>query len=280
MQNLQVLSDKHASLVATLQQFEFVSAATKASRDASSSVAQFAVLCGAVRGSSDDTKPFATRLVCDAFGALATPCKIKLAAALDALAWPRAKLDLTTANLNRFNAALANLLDLHDLVAKANVHTESFIDPLHLVFQEVEVHFKYHFYLQKETNRMDKPEWMLRYVLKITEDHEPFLNLIQDMLDEREGNTLDVQTEYISFLLGFLKNRIKIQAFQLMDDSTLFSHLITQVMRFDKTMQQVHRYYGGGANSATSTRSSGGRLLDVFCEEPELFGCWLAIERE
>ncbi|KAJ3017967.1 UNVERIFIED_CONTAM: hypothetical protein HDU68_011389 [Siphonaria sp. JEL0065] len=191
----------------------------------------------------------------------------ELDAVLTSIGWPATKLTLTPDLVSQFKYILLKLLSLYDLLSQAKVKLSHIQSPLHLVFREVLVHFKYHFYMKKSTNRVDKPEWMLRYALKVTEDHGAFLDIVQDILNEQEKNQLSAKTEYIAFLMTFLKEKIQSQAFQLIDDSSLFSHLVTEAMRFDKTLDRVYNY---GGNS----------LLAVFFEEPELFKCWLAIERD
>ncbi|KAJ3082640.1 hypothetical protein HDU99_002055 [Rhizoclosmatium hyalinum] len=129
--------------------------------------------------------------------------------------------------------------------------------------------------LNSRVFELEAPEWMLRYALKLIEDHGSFLEFLQDGLNEREENSIIVKTEYISFLMGFLKEKIQQQAFRMMGNPELFSHLVTEAMRFDKTMLKVHQYDG-----YIDGQTYRGRVTDVFVEESQLFQCWLDIERE
>ncbi|KAI9352702.1 RINT-1/TIP-20 [Obelidium mucronatum] len=207
------------------------------------------------------------------------------------MGWPTSQLNLTSDLLDEFKAEFLKLCALNKDLTTTGLQFPQFQQPLHVVFKEVLVHFKYHFYTQKATNpnrqgqwlfssiyltmtNFYQPEWMLRYVLKISADHEVFLDLLQDMLNELPGNQRIAKAEYLSFLMEFLREKIQKQAFQLVSDSHLFSHLVTEVMRFDKAMEKLNSY---DANTNDGNKAAG-KLLEVFCEEPELFKFWLRIE--
>ncbi|KAJ3402183.1 hypothetical protein HDU80_005319 [Chytriomyces hyalinus] len=167
-------------------------------------------------------------------------------------------------------------------ISNARVVVET---PLQQIFSHVLTRLKFHFFAaQKATNRMDKPEWLLNYTVKLIEDHGPFLDLVQDILDQVPENRLIAKTEYISHLMnGFVKDRIRSIALKLMNhDAPLFSHLLTEVMRFDKTLQNVHLYYGSenANNDSSKNLFDGSLLVQVFCMDPILFQPWLDIEAE
>ncbi|ORY48254.1 hypothetical protein BCR33DRAFT_763966 [Rhizoclosmatium globosum] len=279
---LEQLQDRHNALQATLRHFEFISNATKVANSGSQNKRiQFEELARIVANwhqtsHSSVLNDFASKLVTDAFDPLYTPLSKDLDSLLTKCGWPGSTIKLAPASKQEIMSAFIGLVDLFDILVKSGTDASQFQQPLHIVFNEVLVHFKYHFYLQKSgTNRTDKPEWMLRYALKLIEDHGSFLEFLQDGLNEREENSIIVKTEYISFLMGFLKEKIQQQAFRMMGNPELFSHLVTEAMRFDKTMLKVHQYDG-----YIDGQTYRGRVTDVFVEESQLFQCWLDIERE
>ncbi|KAJ3235344.1 hypothetical protein HDU81_000620 [Chytriomyces hyalinus] len=216
---------------------------------------------------------------------------MRLAGSLDALLvkakWPAqtAQLEMDQHFKTELSQKLTFLTRLHIASSNARVIVES---PLQQIFSHVLTRLKFHFFAaQKATNRMDKPEWLLNYTLKLIDDHGPFLDLVQDILDQVPENHLIAKTEYISHLMnGFVKDRIRSIALKLMNqDAPLFSHLLTEVMRFDKTLQNVHLFYGSentNSDLGTNLKTSfdGSLLVQVFCMDPTLFQPWLEIEAE
>lgn len=58
--------------------------------------------------------------------------------------------------------------------------------PISLLIKPIEVRFGYHFSGRRETNRIDKPEWMFTYALNILRDHQELLReIVQPQLDAR-----------------------------------------------------------------------------------------------
>lgn len=57
--------------------------------------------------------------------------------------------------------------------------------PMKLLLEAIDTRFRYHFSGRKETNRIDKPEWMFTFVLNTLKEHEEFIAAsIQPVLDD------------------------------------------------------------------------------------------------
>ncbi|KAI8612963.1 TIP-1 family-domain-containing protein [Chytriomyces sp. MP71] len=245
--------------------------------DVGSAEQELALLLDACVGTSANE----VRIAKGAIDAVTRPAKEQIVALLSQLGWPAPAASLHLNDklvLARFSDALRNLARIHNTLSKSKIaHVITLDAPLACVFDPVLTRVKFHFFTSSSTNRIDKPEWLLKYVMQIIDDHSVFLDLMQDILNELPENTLLAKTEYISHMMLFVTDRIQFLALHSLDDSPLFSHLITEVIRFDKTLQKVHNYY---RTRYPANLIHSGPLLDVFCQNPQLFRRWLDIERE
>ncbi|CAG5129171.1 unnamed protein product, partial [Candidula unifasciata] len=141
--------------------------------------------------------------------------------------------------------------------------------PLELMLKPLKKRFRYHFYGQKQTNSLDKPEWYLTQVLSWIRDHSDFLERnIQPLLDESGRKDICARTELTRGLVMIVMEKIGHDLPQLVFDDASFSHLIDEVLLFDSEVRNTYSY---------PPILPG--CLDILCL-PEALTKWLLMEKK
>ncbi|RUS71090.1 hypothetical protein EGW08_021151 [Elysia chlorotica] len=141
--------------------------------------------------------------------------------------------------------------------------------PLELMLKPLRKRFRYHFYGQKQTNSLDKPEWYLTQVLSWIRDHGDFLDRnIQPILDEAKKGYISARMELTRGLVIIVMEKILHDLPELAYEEANFSHLIDEVLLFDSELRNTYLY---------PPILPG--CLDVLCL-PEALTKWLIIEKK
>ncbi|GFO00969.1 rad50-interacting protein 1-like [Plakobranchus ocellatus] len=141
--------------------------------------------------------------------------------------------------------------------------------PLELMLKPLRKRFRYHFYGQKQTNSLDKPEWYLTQVLSWIRDHGDFLDRnIQPILDESKKGDISARVEFTRGLVITVMEKIFHDLPELAYEEANFSHLIDEVLLFDSELRNTYSY---------PPILPG--CLDVLCL-PEALTKWLIIEKK
>jgi hypothetical protein len=76
--------------------------------------------------------------------------------------------------------------------------------PLQLMVRPLRRRFLFHFSGQRQTNRLDKPEWFMAQVLAWIRDHSGFLSEeVQPVLDRVKGEQApSAQVKIVTFMLN------------------------------------------------------------------------------
>ncbi|KAK4553478.1 hypothetical protein LTR86_009535 [Recurvomyces mirabilis] len=124
--------------------------------------------------------------------------------------------------------------------------------PLQVMVQSLEQRFSYHFYTaNKDTNRLDKPEYFLRHVIESITKYEDFVhNAIQPLLLKHFRSTdlaftpayMDGTSALITALLPMLQGKLSSMINQMGDQSQLLSHLVHELIAFDTTLLDEFLY--------------------------------------
>lgn len=126
-----------------------------------------------------------------------------------------------------------SILDQHD----------ELILPLQLMVLPLKKRFKYHFYGNRKTNNLEKPEWYLGQVLGWIRDHSTFLNTrIQPLLQKSSFKSVNAKMEFIRGMVILVTDKMKTDLKDIMNDEHIFSHLIDEVILFDRDLQGSHGY--------------------------------------
>lgn len=122
--------------------------------------------------------------------------------------------------------------------------------PLEVMLKPLAVRFRYHFYGDRPTNRLDKPEYFLGHILDLVERHSGFMgDILGPLLDERamESEALesiypDGISAFISALLPMVEAKCVSFLPQISQQPQLLSHFMHELMEFDTALRDVWGY--------------------------------------
>ena len=138
---------------------------------------------------------------------------------------------------------------------------ESSLDTL---CKPIEKRITYHFFSDKESNRIEKPEWLFGYTLKCFSLHFEFCYscLENDLLE----NLAYLKQFILNRLINKVKQRVQADLNQLVDlpeKNKLLLHYIDEVIKFDWNCQETFRFCPN--------------LLELFTV-PKVFELWQEID--
>lgn len=114
--------------------------------------------------------------------------------------------------------------------------------PIQIMLQPLSKRFRYHFYGNRQTNSLSKPEWYLTQVLMWMGNSSAFMEeKIQPILD-RAGATISAMVELCRGLLTLVQEKVASDASRLLYDDALFCHLVEEVLQFEKELRSNHSY--------------------------------------
>ncbi|XP_038134067.1 RAD50-interacting protein 1 [Cyprinodon tularosa] len=140
--------------------------------------------------------------------------------------------------------------------------------PVQIMLQPLAKRFRYHFYGNRQTNSIHKPEWYLTQVLKWMESSSAFMEeKIQPVFD-RAGKTISAKVELCRGLVHLVQEKVASDAARMLYDDGLFCHLVEEVLQFEKDLRGRHSYPAALPG-----------LLHILLEDAFLQK-WLAVERK
>ncbi|XP_012732161.3 RAD50-interacting protein 1 [Fundulus heteroclitus] len=140
--------------------------------------------------------------------------------------------------------------------------------PIQIMLQPLAKRFRYHFYGNRQTNSIHKPEWYLTQVLKWLESSSTFMEeKIQPVFDQA-GQTISAKVELCRGLVTLVQEKVGSDASRMLYDDGLFCHLVEEVLQFEKDLRSNHSY------PATLPALLHILLEDAFLQK------WLAVERK
>ncbi|XP_045928088.1 RAD50-interacting protein 1 isoform X1 [Micropterus dolomieu] len=114
--------------------------------------------------------------------------------------------------------------------------------PIQILLTPLSRRFKYHFYGNRQTNSLSKPEWYLTQVLMWMSNSSTFLEeKIQPILD-RAGANISARVELCRGLLSLVQEKVASDASRLLYDDMLFCHLVEEVLQFEKELRSNQSY--------------------------------------
>ncbi|XP_071358097.1 RAD50-interacting protein 1 [Trachinotus anak] len=114
--------------------------------------------------------------------------------------------------------------------------------PIQIMLQPLSRRFRYHFYGNRQTNSLSKPEWYLTQALMWMGNSSTFMEeKIQPILD-RAGAAISARVELCRGLLSLVQDKVASDASRLLYDDVLFCHLVEEVLQFEKELRSNQSY--------------------------------------
>ncbi|KAL7275623.1 hypothetical protein RUND412_001434 [Rhizina undulata] len=197
--------------------------------------------------------------------------------ALNKLGWPTTTPDV--ASVPEFARGFEKLLILQGPELEAGSIDKPLL-PLEILVKPLELRFRYHFGGDRQTNRLDKPEWFLSHLTSLVGTYLPFLeSSIQPLLSSFPNphiSSRDAIIEFIAAILPILRRKIHTFLPQIMHQAQLLSHFIHEMIKFDAELREVYFYvpYGHQGNEGWK-----GVTHEVLVVEGGFNG-WVKVEKE
>ncbi|XP_068573145.1 RAD50-interacting protein 1 [Cebidichthys violaceus] len=140
--------------------------------------------------------------------------------------------------------------------------------PIQIMLLPLSRRFKYHFYGNRQTNSLSKPEWYLTQVLMWMGNSSTFMEeKIQPILD-RAGAPISAMVELCRGLLSLVQEKVASDACRLLYDDMLFCHLVEEVLQFEKELRSNQSYHAALPG-----------LLHLLLEDA-ILQKWLTVEKK
>ncbi|KAK9480824.1 TIP-1 family-domain-containing protein [Lipomyces japonicus] len=196
---------------------------------------------------------------------------------LDAIGWP-SKISFKS-DFNEFCSAFTNLILFQDssFVTKnidGNNNEPSQIIAFEVLIEQLDLRFRYHFEGNRDTNRLDKPEWVFSHVLATVEEHENFLQtVVQGVLRKSVyGQSRQALHEFIYAYLPSVVTKLKSMIPIAMSQPQLLSHIMMETMKFDEALREIYLFSPFGVNDWQG-------LSGMIISNHGWFQGWLTIEK-
>ncbi|XP_028306754.1 RAD50-interacting protein 1-like isoform X1 [Gouania willdenowi] len=114
--------------------------------------------------------------------------------------------------------------------------------PVQVMLMPLRKRFRFHFSGNRQTNCISKPEWYLTQVLMWMESSSSFMDdNIQPVFD-RIGGGVNARVELCRGLLTLVQEKVSSDACRVLYDDVLLSHLVEEVLQFEKELRSSHAY--------------------------------------
>lgn len=111
--------------------------------------------------------------------------------------------------------------------------------PIEVLLKAYKDRFVYHFSGNRETNRLDKPEWYMTQILAwATEKHE-FVAANFQLAAIQAGTETDVRVEFIRGMVQMGVQKLVDDIEAISDDDALFSHLLDEILSFEQELDAL-----------------------------------------
>lgn len=215
---------------------------------------------------------------------------------LEKFLWPKPGVKITDGVQTEFGEACSKLLKLQkpELLSarptSPNLANQGYTQsavllPLEVMVRPLKTRFAYHFSGKKNTNRLDKPEYFLSHAQDLLNTYDP---LISESLQPAllsvfrktdliyEPNYIDASSAFVTAILPMIREKISMLVPQVSGDPRLLSHLMHELMNFDRTLHDDWRY---GLESVSGTSTWRG-LAGVVLAQEKYFERWLQVEKD
>ncbi|KAK9313003.1 TIP-1 family-domain-containing protein [Lipomyces starkeyi] len=197
-------------------------------------------------------------------------------ASLDGIGWPR-RVSLEV-NFEEFNRTFNKLLQFQfSNVSQQASESKApdLIIALEILAEPLDLRFRYHFEGNRETNKVDRPEWFFSHFISTVEDHEQFMEtIVQGILEQSPYiSHREALHELIYAYLPSVQRKLETLVPVVMHEPQLFSHLMLETMKFDDHLRDTYLFAPYGQEEWAGVTG------DIM-SKPEWFDAWLSVEKE
>ncbi|ETN42892.1 uncharacterized protein HMPREF1541_02050 [Cyphellophora europaea CBS 101466] len=209
-------------------------------------------------------------------------------ATLEKMKWPQSEMNLLGGVLEKWSEQVELLMELQEpeagvLLANPKPGESPPLLPLEIMVQPLAQRFRYHFYGDKPTNRLDKPEYFLSHILDLLDKHSQFVaDELQPILDRRDPSNEDLEAVYpdaisafITALLPLAVNKSLSLLQQISSHPQLLSHFMQELMSFDVTLRESWNY-----SPTPGVFSEWKGLTWTILDQHGYFEQWLKVEKD
>ena len=109
------------------------------------------------------------------------------------------------------------------------------ISALLIVFKK---RFYFHFYGDRKTNSIEKPEWYLTQVLKWVQECKDYLDdEFQPLVNKMWNKPVSMKIKFVAGLLGFIRTKMTSDLKHVVYNESLLSHYVDEVLNFDRELE-------------------------------------------
>ncbi|KAK9319588.1 TIP-1 family-domain-containing protein [Lipomyces orientalis] len=195
---------------------------------------------------------------------------------LDGIGWPR-RVSLE-ADFEEFIRTFNKLLQFQFPNVSGKVgdsNQPEVIIALEIMTEPLDLRFRYHFEGNRETNKVDRPEWFFSHFISTVEDHEQFMEtIVQGILEQSPYlSNREALHELIYAYLPSVRRKLKTLIPAVMHEPQLFSHLMLETMKFDDHLRDTYLFAPYGHVEWHG-------IYGDIMTKPEWFEGWLSVEKD
>ncbi|KAH9266077.1 hypothetical protein BASA83_010814 [Batrachochytrium salamandrivorans] len=152
--------------------------------------------------------------------------------------------------------------------------SKSYVELIELLMSPIRKSFKFHFYGKRPTNSLKKPEYYLKFILKILVDQQDFLDdFIQPFLNQISSINLSAKEIFSRSLADLVSRKLQHDLPNLLLQPASFLHTIEEVFLFDENMREN---YISPELFSTTWKS----CAEIVLENESVFALWADLERQ
>ncbi|QPG74895.1 hypothetical protein FOA43_002232 [Brettanomyces nanus] len=186
------------------------------------------------------------------------------------------KKKFSTNEMKLMNTNFASLLELQSLdPIYADPHYPSTFWAMDCLCGRFKISFIYHFEGKSETNRLDKPEYALDYILGYLQKTLPLIRMLFDETFLCYHPKKSIDDAFITSLLASAREKFQHDRNLCLVNKKLLSHLISELQKFDRTLLEDFNYKPVGKIEKWS-----GLTYDLILSDSSVFDRWLNNEKE
>ncbi|KAH9469321.1 hypothetical protein MJO29_005751 [Puccinia striiformis f. sp. tritici] len=142
---------------------------------------------------------------------------------------------------------------------------------LQAILKPIILRFRFHFDGNRDTNRLDKPEWYFNHVLDRLDEHEKFIKSDVQKLFELSGQgSIKVFEGFMTQLINLIEKKLVRTVPGILEMKPILAHTIEKSIGFDQQIKQM--------NPANKTQWNG--TVDKILSNSNWFNIWFEAEKK